>query len=181
MISAGPQFKNVTVDNWLEPDPLYAGLVNLNKVDGTISATTGADWIRYMDGHRLAAEVPEEVRHAFDFAAGAVGYSYFYYPILTLVAQQELRIADFAIDKLFDARGITPKPQSFKRRLEILHKRGLLSDGEFGRWDAIRNLRNHSTHPPWQQNWGHAMSLEIVKAVAEAISDLPWTAKKEQV
>jgi len=177
MAITGPGFKQVTVENWLEPDPLYAGLVNLNRVDGTTSPTTGADWLRFLDYARLSAPVPDVVRRAFDFAAGAVGYSYFYYPLLTLVAQQELRVADFAIDKLFDERAITPKPSTFYDRLVALHRQGLLSDASFHQWDAFRKLRNHSTHPPWQQNWGHAMSLQLVKDIAKAISALPWPAK----
>jgi hypothetical protein len=127
--------------------------------------------------HRKRAtrpSVPDVVRWAFAFGAGSVGYSYFYYPILTLVAQQELRVADFTIDKLFDSLSLAPKPRSYARRLKVLRDRGLLPDGEYQRWEKFRILRNHSTHPPWQQNWGHAMSLQLVKDIADAISELPW-------
>jgi len=114
------------------------------------------------------------VRDAFWFTVGAVGYSYFYWPLLTLVAQQTLRVADFAVDRLFDALALQPKPRSFARRLARLHGLGHLDATGYRRWDVLRNLRNESTHPSFQQNWGHSMSLELVRTVPDSIEGLPW-------
>ena len=161
-------FKLTTVENWLEPDPLMAALVNHNHSTGLVRPTQGTDWIAYVARTPLDEHVPFEVWAAFNFAAGAIGYAYFYYPLLTVVSQQALRVADFAVDQLFEAMGKT-KVNSLARRLKILRVEGLISEGEFHRWDGIRRLRNKATHPAWQENWGHAMSLQLIETVSLAI------------
>jgi hypothetical protein len=169
-----PGFKLTTVGNWLEPDPLMAALVNLNHSTGAVTPTQGTDWIAYVARTPLDEHVPFEVWAAFNFAAGAIGYAHFYYPLLTIVSQQVLRVADYAVDRLFEALGKT-KVNSLARRLEILQLEVLISEGEFHRWDGIRRLRNKATHPAWQENWGHAMSLQLIETVSLAISALPWS------
>lgn len=169
-----PKFKEITTENWLDPDPLYMHLVKRDRRDGAIHPIDGRDWIELVNAIHFDDRVPEDVREAFWFTVGAVGYSYFYWPLLTLVAQQALRVADFAVDRLFDALSLQPKPQSFARRLARLHKLGHLDATDYGRWESLRKLRNDSTHPGFQQNWGHSMSLEIVRTVADSIEGLPW-------
>jgi len=167
------KFKKVTAENWLDPDPLYAHLVKRDKRDGAIYPMDGRDWIELVNTIEFDECVPEDVREAFWFTLGAVGYSYFYWPLLTIVAQQSLRIADFAVDKLFDALALRPKPRSFAERLRRLHDLGYLDDAEYNRWEGLRILRNHSTHPTFQENWG-PMSLETVRIAADASARLPW-------
>jgi hypothetical protein len=168
------RFKSVTTENWLDPDPLYEHLVKRDKRDGSIHPIDGRDWIEIVNAVHLDDRVPEDVRDAFWFTVGAVGYSYFYWPLLTLVAQQTLRVADFAVDRLFDTLALQPKPRSFARRLVRLRDLRYLDATGYRRWDALRNLRNESTHPSFQQNWGHSMSLELVRTVADSIKGLPW-------
>jgi len=168
-----PSFKDVSAENWLEPDPLMAVMVNRDRRDGSISSVIGTDWIRFVNDLPVSPSVPQEVHTAFMFATGAIGYAYFYYPIFTIVSQQVLRVADFAVDKLFERLGLKPI-LSFERRLATLRQQGLLTEAQANRWGGIRHLRNKATHPAWQQNWGLAMSLDMIRIVAEAISDLPW-------
>lgn len=168
-----PGFKQTTVENWLEPDPLMGALVNIDVRDGSVIPVEGTDWIHFVNELSISHAVPQEVQQAFRFATGAIGYAYFYYPMFTIISQQVLRVADFAIDKLFDARGMK-KPHSFERRLAILADNGLLNEMEAEHWDGLRRLRNSATHPAWQQNWGLGMSLDLIRVVAEAISNLPW-------
>jgi len=86
-----PGFKQTTVENWLEPDPLMAALVNLDHTTGLVTPSQGTDWIGFVNDLEIATAVPREVREAFRFATGAVGYAYFYYPMFTIVSQQVLR------------------------------------------------------------------------------------------
>jgi hypothetical protein len=168
-----PRFKQVTVQNWLKPDPVMAHLVNSNVRDGTTCSVNGSDWNQFVNDLPIPPQVPQDVRTAFEFATGAIGYSYFYYPLFAIVAQQVLRVADFAVDKLLE--GLAMKPiRSFKRRLMTLRAHGQLTDWQVNRWEALRMMRNEATHPAWHRNWETSMSLGLVRSVAEAISDLPW-------
>jgi hypothetical protein len=154
-------FKHVTISNWLLADGAPA------------TAVGGTDWIEYVNSLTFAPGVPRDVYEAFQSAAGAIGYAYFYYPIFTLASQQILRVADFAVDKVLEMHRM-PKPRSFAERLELLKSARLISATAFHRWDGIRRLRNEATHPQWQEHWGESMSLRMIGIVAEAISTLPW-------
>ncbi len=168
-------FKIVTPDNWLQPDPLSGSIVRMDRRDGTVHPVDGRDWIRYVHAVPLADRVPQKVLDAFDFVGGAVGYGYFYYPLFTIVVQQILRVADFAVVHLFTVRADLPKPpkKTFEGRLIVLKDAGYVNEAAFTRWTAIRNLRNSATHPEWQQTLGHA-ALEHVRIISEMISALPW-------
>ncbi len=98
-------FKKVTEHNWLEPDPIMRHLVNVNLTDGTTCTVSGADWIKFVNDFRMSPPVPNEVRVALRFATGAIGYAYFYYPVFTIVAQQVLRVADFALETFVERLG----------------------------------------------------------------------------
>ncbi len=169
-----PAFKRVTPENWLDADPS----MNVSDVRDEAVHVEAQGWIAFVNGLHLSPFIPEDVREAFHFATGAVGYAYFYSPIFTLMSQQILRVADFAIDRLFDRRGIVPKPERFSERIAVLAKRGLLSEAEANRWDGIRRLRNSATHPKFQEDWGQGMSFELIRTVATAIGNLPWNATK---
>lgn len=153
-------FKRTTAENWLDPDPRMSG-------------EDGREWIAQVNGLKFDMAVPDDVCEAFVFATGAIGYAYFYGPILTLVSHQVLRVADFALDRFFDRRGIE-KPRTFGERLQRLKNDGLLSGPEYNRWDGIRRLRNAATHPDFQDEWNPAMSLQMIRAAVTAISALPW-------
>lgn len=168
------KFKYVTPDNWLEADPISPHLVILDKRDGSIHAVDGRDWIEFVNGIKISLSVPEDIREAFEFSVGAIGYAYFYYPLFTIVSQQIFRVADFAIDRFVDSSGIVSKPRPLAAKLQALHMNGTLSPAAFQKWEGIRRLRNSSTHPNFQENWGHAMSLDAIRRVAAAISALPW-------
>ncbi len=167
-------FKIVTPENWLDPDPLSGLIVKLDRRDGSVQPVDGRDWIAYVNAVQLSEQVPRKVRDAYDFAIGAVGYGYFYYPLFTLVVQQVLRVADFAVACLFGIRLDLPKPRkrTFEARLAALGTAGYLGDVGFTRWDAIRRLRNSATHPEWQQTWGHS-ALDQVRIIGQMISELP--------
>jgi hypothetical protein len=178
MTDAPRGFKLVTPENWLDPDPINELIVKLDQKDGSVSSVDGRDWIVYVNALALGRNVPQEVRIAYEFTVGAVGYAYFYYPLFTIVVQQLLRIADFSVSHLFAVRTDLPPARTFEHRLKVLRDAGYVSNTDFKRWDAIRNLRNIATHPDWQQTWGHS-SLDIVRTIVEIISALPWPMREK--
>ncbi len=167
-------YKRVSRQNWLEPDPVSASFVQRDRRDGTVRQMDGADWIDAVVETTVSAAVPTEVANAFEFAKGGFGYGYFYYPLSTIVGQQALRVADFAVDRLFIARGITPRPRSMARRMQRLHAERFIDDEQLRHWDAIRHLRNSATHPDFQHVWFPSDAVRTFRLIAEMISALPW-------
>jgi hypothetical protein len=167
-------FKLVTRDNWLAPDPVSTAFVQLVHRNGSVKPMDGADWIDTVAATRMSNNVPLDVQNAFEFAKGGLGYGYFYYPLITIVGQQALRVADFSIDQLFVERGISPRPQSMARKIRRLRQDSLIDDAQFQRWDALRQLRNSATHPDFQHVWLPADAVRTFRIVAEMVSALPW-------
>jgi hypothetical protein len=134
----------------------------------------GADWIDVVVATTLRPGVPTEVVNAFEFTKGGLGYGFFYYPLATIVCQQVLRVADFAIDRFFMERAIVPRPRSMAQRLKRLREDNLISEKQFQQWDAMRHLRNGATHPDFQHVWFPSDAVRTLKLVAELVSSLPW-------
>lgn len=63
-------FKIITVENWLDPDPLSGSIVRMDIRDGSVYPVDGRDWIRYVNGVPLSLFVPQEVRDAFGLFGG---------------------------------------------------------------------------------------------------------------
>ncbi len=167
-------FKHVTRQNWLDSDPVSASFVKLDHRDGSITPMDGADWIDAVALATLSDAVPNDIVNAFEFTKGGLGYGFFYYPLATIVGQQILRVADFAVDRFFRARAIVPHPRSMAQRLKRLHEDGLVDDMHFQQWDAIRRLRNSATHPDFQHVWLPSDAIRTLKLVADLVSALPW-------
>lgn len=169
-------FKGVTPENWLEQDGAAAPWVRVNVIDGTSHPTTGADWIASVNAITLAENVNEQVVTLFEFAKRALGYGHFYYPLFTLVSHQVARVADIAVDVLFDDLQLTPKPRSFDRRIVILRERWLIDDEMFCRLDAMRLRRNRVTHGSFCEIIMPTHAIMEIRWAAELISALPWPA-----
>ena len=166
--------KGVTVENWLVQDPVMVPWTRVNMVDGSSRPTTGEDWILSVNAVMLAPHVPDEIHDLFEYAKGAMGYGYFYYPLFTLVAQQLLRVADIAVDVLFDKLAVVPKPKSLDRRIVILRERWLIDDEQYFLFDMLREMRNRATHDPTRTILMPPHAIEDIHWIAEMISGLPW-------
>jgi hypothetical protein len=142
--------------------------------DGTSRPTTGEDWITDVVAINVGDQVPEDVATLFDFAKGALGYGYYYYPLFTLATQQLLRVADIAVDELFKALAIERKPLSLVRRLAILYERRLISDEQYRMLDILRNMRNSATHGSSPTIMIPTQAVRDMRWIADLISGLPW-------
>jgi hypothetical protein len=127
------RFKIVTIENWLDPDPVSGSIARVDHRDGTSRLADRRDWIAYASALPLSEPFPQEVCDAYDVTIGALGYSYFYYPLFTLVVQQVLRVADFAVAHLFRIRPDLSKPrrETFEARLDTLRKLAFLTMSPF--------------------------------------------------
>ncbi len=88
-------FKNITSENWLEPDPILRGFVKLT-LHGPEQITSD-DLFDDILEHRLSEFVPREVKALYEVARGAMCYGYFFYPLYTLTYEQLFRVAETAV------------------------------------------------------------------------------------
>ena len=86
-------FKVVDATNVLAIDPLVGGLATM-RPDGTIEPTAERDFAHTLAAIDIKPHVPLEVRRGFLFARNSMCYGYWCYGMLTLGAQQMLRVAD---------------------------------------------------------------------------------------
>jgi hypothetical protein len=169
-VTAGIGFKVVDADNVLAIDPLVAGLATKSP-GGTVRPTAERDFARTFAAINVEPHVPLEVRRGFLFARNAMCYGYWCYGMLTLGAQQRLRVADDAL--AYAERGIA-KRLTFADRIRKLVELGDIPAEDEIRWDGVRNLRNSATHQKFQQIWSPGMAGQMVSTVATLLARVTW-------
>lgn len=174
--SPGPGFgfKIVTLRNVLEVDPVVADHVTLNHATGAVRAQAPEDWVPLVMGITLDSAVPHEVRKMFTFAQGAMCYAHWYYPLLTLISHDLLRVADFATVEACRERGLVSK--TMHKRIAALVAHGAIAPRDERLWSSIRDARNRTTHPPTQSIYGFGLAFDILRTIRDLIESVAWLA-----
>lgn len=163
--------KALTTENWLQPDPTSTIFVQMSRADGSLRSMAGEDWAALFLGPSLDDKVPEEVRKLFEVARGAMTYGYFFYPLFTLASEQLYRVAEAAVSEKCALLG-GPKRSSFQDRIKFLLDRNVIADVDFPRWNAIRLLRNMSSHPQRQDILPPGVVATTLHLMAERLNSL---------
>ena len=79
-------FKHITAANWQEPD-----------LPCSFFCYTSDYWVEAHLKPRLGPNVPSDVVALFEVARGAMIYGWFFYPIITLGAEQCLRVLEAGV------------------------------------------------------------------------------------
>lgn len=164
-------FKRITPENWLEPD--------VTKLFPDIPPRS---WVEAHLAPNLSPQVPEDILALFEVARGAIIYGWFFYPLLTLGAEQTQRVMEAAArqrclelgiaqPKVNQKTGRRTEPRFFEQ-IEALVARGTIGPGEAQRWKATRNLRNHASHPGRQTILSPGMAWGTLHTCAELINKL---------
>jgi hypothetical protein len=154
-------FSRITPENWLAPD-------RKNYMPFGVSQD---EWIRYFLEPRLdVATVPQKVVQVFEIARGALVYSWFFFPLATLGLEQCSRVAEFAVRER--CLLITQKTGVFAENIEKLSNAGIISTEDETRWQAVRNLRNGSSHPERLTFTDPGQALTLVHSIVELINRL---------
>jgi hypothetical protein len=149
--------KRPTVQNWLAPDETGRAFGEVNLATGERRTASGDGWADQFLAVGLDNEVPAEIREMWEVARGLALYGWFYYPLYAIAEHQLRRVADAAVLHRYRQAGGPPnkKPDpedgqpiwpSFKWRVEWLIDHGVIATDRGPRWDAIRKLRNETTH-----------------------------------
>jgi hypothetical protein len=148
--------KHLTVENWLQPDPICLKFGELNIATGEQRSPTGERWAAQILSIDLAATVPSGVRDMWEAARGLLLYGWFYYAIYAIGEHELRRVADAAVlHRYQQADGPPtkkPGPEGEKRWPDLMRRVGWLIDAgvipaeKRERWDGICDLRNETTH-----------------------------------
>lgn len=162
--------KAITLDNFTQPDSRILYFFRDAQV-----------WLRRCQEPLVASEVPQNVATLLRIAQGTISYGWFYYPLLTLGAEQCSRCLEAAARERCASLGIPieiinkkgePRPVPFTILLSTLRKRGLMTVEDAVRWDAGRDLRNMAAHPGEQMIFTPAQALGLLETTIELINRL---------
>jgi hypothetical protein len=141
------RFRELTLENWTEPDPT-------NKVFGRMSpvlgvgprSMSGDDWARAFLAVELKQHVPNEIRELFDVARGAMLYGWFFYPLFALGEEPLYRVLEAAVRARYRQIGGQKQEPRFKEAIDFLVENDVIPKPDREHWDAARELRNAASH-----------------------------------
>jgi hypothetical protein len=159
-------FKRLSLENWLTPDTAWSGVLmsysSPNQCEG---------FVYDLCEKHLDVSVPLPVRKLFETARGALVYGVVFYPLLTLGAEQLLRVFETAVSMKCELMN-APEIWKFSQKISWLVKHSAIPRIDEDRWDIVVRLRNEASHPKDQQIFNLAMTLTILDLAAELINPL---------
>ena len=171
-------FKQLTLDNWLEPDLRLSALSHypLHSLrDGSNRPATCDMWARAFLAVDLGEHVPLEVRRLFAVARGALLYGCFFYPHYTLGAEQLLRVAEAAVGHKCRQLGVPEaklEKMRFQQRVAHLVADGVIPLAAQEQWEICRELRNMASHPADQASLPPGIAIGGLRTTAADIDRL---------
>ena len=161
--------KKLGLKNWRDPD-----------VPKFFSGITEEAWVSAAMEPKLIATVPAEVIRLFEVARGSILYGWFFYPLLTLASEQLHRVQEAAVRERCKLAGIPIEQQkngrrldrSFKKLIADLNTKGIIPSDEMRAWNAVRELRNSSSHPERQSIMPPGHAIAGIDATARQINQL---------
>lgn len=174
--TGGLGFKVVDGDNVMRPDPIMEALATMDATG--IRPIAQTDFARTFAVIGIDAGVPLDVRRGFLFARNAMCYGFWCYGLMTLGAQQMMRVADDGIARASREHGL-PKRLTFAERLGRLVALGAVPAEDEARWNALRRLRNNATHQESQQILTPANAAQMTTTVATLLARVSWRALED--
>jgi Domain of unknown function (DUF4145) len=169
-------YKQINATNWRQIDKAPKSWCMMTAV-----AKAEAEWITFFSNPKLEAKVPLEIAKLFEVSRGAMIYGWFFYPLLTLGVEQCYRLLDtgtrircnqLGIPTVIIKKNRDKRSSSFKENIDALMKRGFVSKIDEARWEAVRNLRNLSSHPERQSLYDPGQAQGTLVLVANFLNCL---------
>lgn len=165
-------FKTLTSENWLTADPSSTVFVKVAHKDGTITQLTGEEWLALFLDPTLSKSVPENVTALFEVARGSLVYGYCFYPLYTLACEQLFRVAEAAVSEKCKMLDAPKKTKTFEKKVKFLFDHQIISEPEYLDWDAVRELRNSTSHPEQQMILPPSAVAFLLFRIGEKINKL---------
>lgn len=167
------RFKDLTIDNWLEPDPTLDIFVRFSAEEGAFRGISAEERAQDVLAPQLDERVPLEIRRLFEVARGALLYGYFFYPLFTLGTEQLHRVVETAVKRKCEALGAPSKTiKNYAAALAFLRAQGVIEEEGWVVWDAGRQLRNLASHPDDQTILPPGSAIATLRRTADAVNGL---------
>lgn len=144
------RFKELTTENWLEPDETLQAFGRLSLITGQVHTITADDFASAFLAIELSDYVPDDIVAMFKVARGTLLYGYFYYPLYALGQDQLWRVCEAALTEKAQQLGAPKSHKRFAERIRWMHSEGHFSDEQVVWWTAAKDLRNIASHPVFQ-------------------------------
>ncbi len=108
-------------------------------------------------------------------------YGWFFYPLITLGAEQCYRVLEAAVRKRCEQAGIPTQRQNkrgkmietkFVENIESLIKTGIIAVADRPHWNATRELRNIASHPDSQTILAPGTTIGLLVSAADLLNSL---------
>jgi hypothetical protein len=160
-------FKPLSTENWRDADSTFALFHPWGSSDDP-----GTAWAAEVLDTELPSGTPIEIIRMFEAAVGALVYATYFYPLLALGVALLLRIPEAAASAKCKELAAPPGIDNFARAIDWLASEGWLQPNDRERWHLLRQLRNETAHPSFQDIWPPGESLHFRDIVVEAVRTL---------
>lgn len=169
-------FKQLTPDNWQQPDPASELFARRDVQTDAMRPMTPDDWAGRFLAVQLDERVPADVRDLFAVARGTMLYGAFFYPLYAVGGEQARRVADAAAlhryNQLGGPKTKNGKDQTFRYRITWMVAQGAIAQADEPRWAAHCKLRNIGSHPDFQMLHMPGDALHSLRVIAASINEL---------
>lgn len=162
------KFKKLTVENWMEIDPVSNLMVNM-RTDEKLS---GDFWAGEILRPELNENVPLELVEIFEVARSTMLYGWYFYPLYTHGVDQLSQLLDSAAYHKCEIENAPKKVKRFVQRVEWLIANGFIKEERRQQWDAGRSLRNSSAHRTKQHLLNQGMAMTYLYKTTEILNEL---------
>jgi hypothetical protein len=169
-------FKKITFASWQIPDTTTELWRTI-----TAAAKTNEEWVEFFLSPKLDPKVPAELAKLLEVARASMIYSWYFYPLATLGAQQCYRVLETGVRLRCEWPDVktnsSPKKgnrrrANFKMNVDSLLECGVISNAHESRWTAARDLRNMSSHLSRQEICDPGMAFQTLSLVVTNLNDL---------
>ena len=171
-------FKRISIANWQDRD-----------IPIGFSALTPDSWVEHHMQPQLGPHVPADIASLFEVARGAMVYGWFFYPLITLAAEQCSRVVEAGVRACCVEHGIPtqrldknssplrtksgrPIETAYSDNIAMLIKAGVIPASDAELWNAARELRNLFSHPERQMIFPPGVTLGILQTTSDHLNEL---------
>jgi hypothetical protein len=169
-------FKGIIPTTWQTVDKQSSLWMQMTSV-----VKTGNEWVDFYLSPDLVPKVPAEIAKLLEVARGAMIYGWYFYPLCTLGAEQCWRVFEAAVRLRCQQLGISIKrtgrngrelDTSLSENVDALVTCKQIPKLDKGRWDAVRRLRNSTSHPSQQMILDPGQAQGILDLTVGVLNDL---------
>ena len=163
-------FKKLTSKNWRQRDNVVNYFRRITKDESL--PISDDEWAESFLACELSLAVPYEVRNLFEVAQGVHCYGCYFYPLFTLGSEQLYRVLEAALRHKCDQLKAPEGVNSFERMVDWLRKNDVFSEQRYLQWNAVRELRNSTTHAIQQNIMDPTGALRGLRTAEDLINEL---------